>query len=107
MGTFDPKDAIPKDDRLEFYQRQWEREPKVQTFYRSGERGYEDFTFQVTRTQADVSDPEKNMRKEINNFVDMIVVLLGIAAIATVFIQFVSVWQEEEEMNEIQRKKSA
>lgn len=107
FGSFDPKSATPEDDRLEFYQRQWEREPKTQSFYRSGERGYEDFTFQVTRTQAQVADPNKPMRADLHNFIERFIIAACLVAIATTIVQSVSNWQDEQELNEIQKKKSA
>lgn len=106
LGTFEPKNSIPKDDRLDNYKLQWEREPKIQTFPRaSSYTGYDDPGFMVTRKREKVVDPENQMREEINSAARVIVTILAAYLVAVQVVQYFSNKQDEEELNEIQRRK--
>lgn len=108
LGTFDAKSHIPKSDRLDNYKLQWEREPKIQTFPRtSSYSGYDESGFMVTRTQAQVVDPERKMREEVNTIGWGIAHLIIFAGMVVTIAQHISNYREEQELNAIQRRKQS
>lgn len=61
----------------------------------------------VTRTRDELIDPEAQMREEINTVGWGIAHLIVLGAIVFTIAQYISNYQEEQELNEIQRRKQS